>query len=99
MLRVRVHTSDHLLQCKQGGDLQQALSNDLTGELDWHRRGRNIALDISRGLTFLHATGVVHRCSVLLSAPQTPLDQPSEVSGPPLARNCCVREAGNKDFL
>ena len=56
----------------QGGNLQQALSNNAAGELDWHRRGRNIALDIARGLTFLHATGVVHRYSPLISEPRGP---------------------------
>ncbi len=45
----------------QGGDLRQALNADRTGELGWHRRGKSIALDILRGLAFLHDSHVIHR--------------------------------------
>ncbi|KAK9808963.1 hypothetical protein WJX72_007093 [[Myrmecia] bisecta] len=44
-----------------GGDLRQALNNDSSGELGWYRNGRHIALDVTRGLAFLHSKNIVHR--------------------------------------
>lgn len=44
----------------QGGNLRQALTNSSDGELKWHNKGANIALDIVRGLHFLHSHGVRH---------------------------------------
>jgi hypothetical protein len=44
-----------------GGDLRQAFSRDETGEYAWCGRGRGIALDIARGLHFLHTSQVIHR--------------------------------------
>ncbi len=44
--------------CRQGGDLRQALSNDVDGALGWYLRGHRVALDIARGLHFLHARDV-----------------------------------------
>ena len=43
----------------QGGDLYRALARDITHS--WYGRGRQIAADITHGLHFLHASGVVHR--------------------------------------
>ncbi len=48
----------------QGGDLFTALQNSTHGSgaahpLSWWRRGRSVALDIARGLTFLHSQHVV----------------------------------------
>ena len=48
----------------QGGDLFSALQSSSHGSgaahpLSWWRRGRSVALDISRGLHFLHSQHVV----------------------------------------
>ena len=45
----------------QGGDLRKALARDSAGEYSWSNRGRQVAMDITRGLHFLHTSGVVHR--------------------------------------
>lgn len=55
----------------EGGDLRQALSADVKGEYKWRgSRGKAIALDISRGLAFLHDQHIIHfdlkSCNVLL---------------------------------
>ena len=52
----------------QGGDLRQAFARDELDEYAWHDRGRQIALDIARGLHFLHMSGVIHRCWLLHTA-------------------------------
>ena len=48
----------------QGGDLFSALQSSSHGSgaahpLSWWRRGRSVALDIARGLHFLHSQHVV----------------------------------------
>ncbi len=50
------------MMMSQGGDLRQAFARDELDEYAWHDRGRQIALDIARGLHFLHTSGVIHRC-------------------------------------
>ncbi len=45
----------------QGGDLRAALTADRAGELSWYKRGKGIALDVIRGLHFLHSNNVIHR--------------------------------------
>ena len=45
----------------QGGDLRQALTTRDEGAFAWTGPGKSVALDISRGLHFLHTSGVVHR--------------------------------------
>lgn len=41
--------------------MRTALQRDDCGELQWNRRGKEIMLDIVRGVHFLHANGVLHR--------------------------------------
>lgn len=49
----------------QGGNLRQALTDSSDGELKWDKKGATIALDIVRGLHFLHSHGVGHySCTV-----------------------------------
>jgi len=43
------------------GDLRAALSSDVDGKLGWRQMGKQIALDITSGLVYLHANGVTHR--------------------------------------
>ena len=44
-----------------GDDLRAALTADRGGVLRWWRRGKCIALDVVRGLHFLHSSNVIHR--------------------------------------
>ena len=44
----------------QGGDLRQALTDDADGKFAWARHGKQVAVDVARGLHFLHASGVEH---------------------------------------
>jgi hypothetical protein len=53
----------------QGGDLRHALAADDDDEFRWDCRGREVAIDIARGLHFLHSAGVVHRCSLRPGSP------------------------------
>ncbi len=50
----------------QGGDLSEAISNDRSGHLRWYDRGQYIALDVVRGLAYLHACKVGHPMAYLL---------------------------------
>ena len=45
----------------QGGDLRQALSTELPHHVTWWNGGKPIAMDVARGLAFLHANKVIHR--------------------------------------
>mmetsp|Transcript_9435 Transcript_9435/g.28385 ORF Transcript_9435/g.28385 Transcript_9435/m.28385 type:complete len:761 (-) Transcript_9435:1123-3405(-) len=44
----------------EGGDLRAALKAH-SPEYTWERRGKAVALDVARGLLFLHNCGVIHR--------------------------------------
>ncbi|KAK9834170.1 hypothetical protein WJX81_004930 [Elliptochloris bilobata] len=66
-----------MMEYMGGGDLFSALQSNARGSgaahlLSWWRRGRNVALDIARGLHFLHSEHVVHNDlktkNILLSA-------------------------------
>ena len=65
--------------CLQGGDLKQALIDDEVGLFEWGRKGKTVALDIARGLHFLHSCDVVHRClgPTLLLRCKSPTHSPS----------------------
>lgn len=45
----------------QGGDLRHALSSEPPYKVTWWNGGKPIAIDVARGLAFLHANQVVHR--------------------------------------
>jgi serine/threonine protein kinase len=45
----------------QGGDVRAALTADRASDLSWYNRGKGIALDVIRGLHFLHSNNVIHR--------------------------------------
>jgi serine/threonine protein kinase len=46
-----------------GGDLLSQISHDNQGLFKWQNRGCSIALDIARGLTYLHSHNVRDRYS------------------------------------
>jgi hypothetical protein len=50
-----------VMELMEGGDLRNALDSDKDGVLHWQRGGKNVALDIARGLTALHSCKVIHR--------------------------------------
>ena len=41
----------------EGGNLAQ---NIAAGRVNWRRRGRKIAIDVAKGLVFLHSRRIVH---------------------------------------
>lgn len=44
----------------QNGDLYHALGyDDLSDFLTWYKKGKSIALDVAKGLYYLHSQGVV----------------------------------------
>lgn len=46
----------------QDGSLCHILQHDeIQGEYSWHKKGHQLALDIARGLAFLHSVKIVHR--------------------------------------
>ncbi|DBA78006.1 TPA: hypothetical protein ACH3X1_009098 [Trebouxia sp. C0004] len=51
-----------VLELMEGGDLRQALqSSEGKQQLQWYKKGSVIALDIIKGLHFLHSHSVLHR--------------------------------------
>lgn len=50
-----------VMEYMAGGDLQRALQRDDAAEYSWERHGRQVATDVTRGLHFLHASGIIHR--------------------------------------
>ncbi|KAL3140780.1 protein kinase activity protein [Trebouxia sp. C0010 RCD-2024] len=60
-----------VMEYLEGGDLYHAIANDSIGRFSWYKRdpvngtkspgmGRRIALDVARGLHFLHSRKIVH---------------------------------------
>ncbi|KAK9811452.1 hypothetical protein WJX72_004105 [[Myrmecia] bisecta] len=49
-----------VLEYMEGGDVRQAISADKRGKLRWNNKGQLIALDVARGLHFLHSNKVMH---------------------------------------
>ena len=66
--------------CDQGGDLRAVLSSECAPALQWYAGGKSVALDVLRGLAFIHSAGVVSR------PPKT---------YPPLPAACCLCCAGS----
>ncbi|DBA88396.1 TPA: hypothetical protein ACH3X2_004890 [Trebouxia sp. C0005] len=52
-----------VLEYMEGGDLRHALKGlgSKAAQLRWHNKGAHIALDVIKGLHFLHTHGVLHR--------------------------------------
>lgn len=50
-----------VLEFMQGGDLKQALRGPLSATLSWYNKGAQIALDVIKGLHFLHCHGILHK--------------------------------------
>ena len=42
----------------EGGDLSEAIKHDAAGDLTWYNKGQRIALDVARGLHYLHSHDV-----------------------------------------
>ena len=68
----------------QGKDLRHCLVNDEVGQFAWHRKGKAVALDIARGLHFLHSSDVVHRHGILQMVPAF-----GSMDTAHALRNCC----------
>jgi len=47
-----------VMEYMYGGDLLSQIRHDSQGLFKWHRKGCSIALDIARGLTYLHSHNV-----------------------------------------
>ena len=41
--------------------MRQALSSEMPYRVTWWNGGKPIAMDVARGLAFLHANNVIHR--------------------------------------
>ena len=49
-----------VMEYVEGGDLWRALQRGAPGVSVWRAQGRRVALDIARGLCFLHARNIVY---------------------------------------
>jgi serine/threonine protein kinase len=47
-----------VMEYMHGGDLLSQIRHDDQGMFKWHKWGRSIALDVARGLTYLHSHDV-----------------------------------------
>lgn len=58
-----IQTNNLLLvaELMEGGDLRMSLNTDKDGTFLWYNKGKSVAVDIARGLAFLHANKVIHR--------------------------------------
>lgn len=64
------------------GDLRRALWSDSADDFAWGRRGGQVALDIARGLHFLHSSGIIHRFGMALSLCHPPMTMDYETCRP-----------------
>ncbi len=85
-----------VLEFMEGGDLWSALRGPHREELQWYGRGRALALDIARGLHFLHEHKVGfpaagRNLSLLLrQTDQEPSSDPAWSPRPPLLSATCI---------
>jgi tRNA A-37 threonylcarbamoyl transferase component Bud32 len=49
-----------VLEFMEGGDLRTAIDDDYNGHLKWNMKGFSLALDIVKGIHFLHSHNVIH---------------------------------------
>lgn len=49
-----------ILELMEGGDLRNALSGLQRDEMTWYQNGQHLALDIIRGICYLHNNRVIH---------------------------------------
>ena len=49
-----------ILELMEGGDLRNALSGLQREEMTWYQNGQHLALDIIRGICYLHNNRVIH---------------------------------------
>lgn len=78
-----------VLEYMEGGDLHEAIQENSypvdTGLLAWYQKGSGIALDIAKGLVFLHQRGVSHLWITLVLHSYTQ---------PIVLQCCCVQHVG-----
>jgi Protein kinase domain len=73
----------------QGGDLRSLLLREKPAPLTWWNGGKQVAMDVARGLVFLHTHKVVHRdlktSNILISAVRSSLELPKTRQFSPFA--------------
>ena len=78
----------------QGGDLSAAMSDDKSGSLKWYSKGQHIAMDVVRGLAYLHKCKVVQhpRMAIIIMCQPHALKNPFNVSARVKFRGLCLHQ-------